>query len=87
MGLIGADVRRDEFGFGVGKRRNRMAENPHWCPLWIDHAEMAANLLGFEFSRANGGIQLRTAEQRDLVVAKAEATWRDAARSLVVRSD
>ena len=64
------------FNYGVGKRRNRVAADPHWCPLWPKQAEIAATELGFKFQRVDGGgILLRTAEQRNLVVNRAEARW------------
>jgi hypothetical protein len=64
------------FAYGIGKRRNRLAADPHWCPLWPSYAESAARELGFEFIRTDGGLRFRTAEQRDLVVERAEALWR-----------
>ena len=65
----------EDFAFGVGRRRNRAGAYPHWCPRWVQLAEIAANELGFEFRRVEGGIRLRTAEQRDQVVLKTERLW------------
>ena len=67
--------RLEGFPYGVGRRRNRIANDPHWCPLWPERAEAAAIELGFEFRREEDGILFRTAEQWDLVVGRAEALW------------
>ena len=64
------------FAYGVGKRRNRRGDDPHWCPFWPQYAEAAARELGLVFIQSDRGIRFQSSEQRDLAVKRAEELWR-----------
>lgn len=57
------------------RRRNRLAESPHWDPLWPHRLHMAADELKLDHITVNSRMMFRTKEARDAAMERAEQLW------------
>lgn len=76
---IGEENQRyiEQFKFRAPlNRRNKLADRPHWDPIWPSSLDRAAEELKIEVVRVNEGIFFRTREQRDATKRLAEVLWR-----------
>lgn len=67
-------ISRYPFGAPL-RRRNRLAESPHWDPLWPRRLAIAAEELAHDHSIVNSRMMFRTKETRDAAMQRAEILW------------
>ena|SRR5579872_3211695 len=57
------------------RRRNRLADRPHWDPLWPGLLHQAVDALSLDSIMVNSRIMFRNKVDRDAAVIRAEAAW------------
>ena len=57
------------------RRRNRLAESPHWDPLWPRRLAMATEELKLDHIIVNSRMMFRTMEARDAAMQRGEELW------------
>ena len=57
------------------RRRNRLANSPHWDQLWPRRLAMAADELKLDQITVNWRIMFRTEEARDMAMQRGEQLW------------
>jgi hypothetical protein len=57
------------------RRRNRLAESPHWDPLWPRRLAMAAEELKVDHITVNSRMMFRTEDARNAAMQRAEQLW------------
>jgi hypothetical protein len=74
------------FAFRVPTRRKNPLGRPRWDPLWPACLRKAAKELGVETIQINDGLHLRSIEDRELVVERAEALLKEGPSSIFKRT-
>jgi hypothetical protein len=65
-----------QYPFGAPlRRKNRLAESPHWDPLWPRRLHRTAEDLKHDHITVNSRMMFRTEEARDAVMGRAEQLW------------
>jgi len=62
------------FGASL-RRRNRLAQSPHWDPLWPRCLAVAAKELELDQIGVNSRMMFCTEEARDAAIQRAEQLW------------
>ena len=65
-----------QYPFGAPLHwRNRLAESPHWDPLWPRRLVLAAKKFKLDHITVNSRMMFRTKEARDAAMKRAEQRW------------
>jgi hypothetical protein len=75
---FGEEVERitSEYTFPAPlRRRNRLAQSPHWDPLWPRRLAIAAEELKHDHVAVNSRMMFRTEEARDAAMVQANQLW------------
>lgn len=65
-----------QYPFGAPlRRKNRLADSPHWDPLWPRRLAIAAEELKNDQITVNSRMMFRTKEARDATMQRAEQLW------------